>query len=363
MGSNGASVVAFRTYYRSRHGGTWKTEKARQDDVGACRAKAVGNWKMEKAPREGVALALQVLQMCRGVRDVDIGFAPPFTGLDTLKPFVAADFVRQRFDMGGNVALFAQDVFYEEQGAFTGEISGKMLQDVGVDGVIIGHSDRRNRLGDFFGFGASVEKRLSPERLAFALQREQAKPEADAQVVAALRHFAQNDQADHLAGLGRFLAEDLSSRAGESDRVIHRKVDVTLKRGLLGILCFGENLEAREAGDTNRVIQQQLRGLAKLPKGLLKFLWLAYEPVWAIGTGQTASVEQIGQAHDYARDILLESFGEEVAASVPILYGGSVKPANMNEIMMTPGVDGALVGGASLKAEDFAGIVRFGLPE
>ncbi len=191
---------------------------------------------------------------------------------------------------GTNVTLAAQNVFYEEKGAYTGEIAPNMLTDLGCVYVIIGHSERR-------------------------------------------QYF------------------------GETDETVNKRIKLALNNGLRVIFCIGETLEEREAGKTNDVLATQLGGgLKDLP---LEQIVMAYEPVWAIGTGVTATTEQAQDAHAFIRDKLKKLYGEEKASAVRILYGGSVKPENVDELMACPDVDGALVGGASLKPESFAKLVNF----
>jgi len=192
---------------------------------------------------------------------------------------------------GTDVTLSAQDVFWEVQGAFTGQISAPMLADVGCKYGIVGHSERRQ----FFG---------------------------------------------------------------ETDETVNKKVGALLKAGILPIVCVGEMLAEREAGKTLEVVSRQVRGgLAGFPSNVVAQLTIAYEPVWAIGTGKTATTAQAQEVHAAIRKLLRELAGD-AADQVRIQYGGSVKPDNAAELMSQPDVDGALVGGASLKAEDFTAIVK-----
>jgi len=220
------------------------------------------------------------LPLVVGVQDTEIVIAPPFTSLP-----VAAELLKE-----SNVKLAGQDVFYEESGAYTGEISPLMLKDVGCTHVIIGHSERR-------------------------------------------QYF------------------------GETDEVVNRKTKAAMGAGLTVIFCIGETLEERESGNTFSVLKRQiaegLRGITAT--GLV----IAYEPVWAIGTGKTASPEQAQEAHEFIRSELSHLYGDE-AGTIRILYGGSVKPDNIASLMSKDDVDGALVGGASLKADSFAAIVKYG---
>ncbi|HZT79401.1 MAG TPA: triose-phosphate isomerase [Gemmataceae bacterium] len=242
-----------------------------------------GNWKMYTTAAKARELAAAVAQ---GVPDdrVTVAVCPPF-------PYLAAvaDVLR-----GSRVALGAQNLYPEKEGAFTGEVSPAMLADVGCKYVILGHSERRR------------------------------KPE-----------FA------------------------ESDAFINRKLRAALAAGLLPILCLGETIEEREAGRTEQVLDAQLTGsLAGLDAAGLAKVVLAYEPVWAIGTGRNATPQQAEEAHAFLRRRVREQFGEPAAAGLVIQYGGSVKPDNAAALMGQPDVDGALVGGASLQAESFLAIVR-----
>lgn len=194
---------------------------------------------------------------------------------------------------GTNIRLGAQNMYYEDKGAFTGEVSPLFLKEVGVTYVILGHSERRHIFG-------------------------------------------------------------------EKDELINNKVKAALKHDLSPILCVGETLNEREEGITHNVIENQIQGsLAGLQRGNLENLVIAYEPVWAIGTGKTATKEDANEVIGYIRRLLLKNFGEEVGNETRILYGGSVKPSNIKELMEMEQIDGALVGGASLKAEDFAKIANY----
>ncbi len=243
-----------------------------------------GNWKMHKTISETLAYIEAFKPLVAGVTDRDIMLAPPFTALDAA----------QRALEGSSILLGAQNCHWEDQGAFTGEISPRMLADIGVTHVIIGHSERR--------------------------------------------HIFR-----------------------ETDEMIRQKIEAALKHELKPILCIGETLEEREAGKTFAVLERQLKeGLKGLSAGDLKDLVVAYEPVWAIGTGKTATPEQAQEAHAFCRRLLAEMFGKEFAENIRILYGGSVKPENVVGLMARPDIDGALVGGASLKPDVFARIVCFG---
>ncbi|GAB4418777.1 MAG: triose-phosphate isomerase [Thermodesulfovibrionales bacterium] len=234
---------------------------------------------MNKTVSEARGFIDAFLPSVMDVDDADIVIAPPFTSL-----YAVAEMLR-----GTKVKLSAQDVFYEEKGAFTGEVSPIMLRDVGCEYVIVGHSERR-------------------------------------------RYFK------------------------ETDEIVNRKIRVSLKNGLGVIFCIGESLSEREAGKTYDVLKRQLEiGLKDVDaQGLV----VAYEPVWAIGTGRTATPDQAQDAHRFIRGKLREVYGS-YADSVRILYGGSVTPENIDALMACPDVDGALVGGASLMPDSFERIVKF----
>ncbi len=240
-----------------------------------------GNWKMHKTVAEATALVKALADGLAGDARVQVAVAPTFTSLGAA---VAAA-------KGSPVEVAAQDVHWEVQGAFTGEISAPMLADVGVQHGIVGHSERRQ----FFG---------------------------------------------------------------ETDETVRKKVGALLAAGVKPIVCVGELLAEREAGKTMEVVGRQVRGgLAGLTGEQLARVTVAYEPVWAIGTGKTATTAQAQEVHAAIRAILRE-LGGAVADVIRIQYGGSVKPDNAAELMSQPDVDGALVGGASLKAGDFLAIVK-----
>jgi triosephosphate isomerase len=238
------------------------------------------NWKMHMTVAETGAFLEAFAPQVKGVSDAEIVIAPPYTALQA-----AGERMR-----GTNVQLSAQNVFYEEKGAFTGEIAPSMLTELGCVYAIVGHSERR-------------------------------------------QYF------------------------GETDDTVNRRIKLALTHGLKVIFCIGETLEQREAGKTNDVLAGQLEG--GLRDVAIEQIIVAYEPVWAIGTGKTATTEQAQDAHAFIRGKLQKLFGEEKAQAVRILYGGSVKPENVDELMACPDVDGALVGGASLKPDSFARLVNF----
>jgi len=240
-----------------------------------------GNWKMNLDRAAAVALAEGVAKGAEGVEGADLAVCPPFVYLGAVAKAVA----------GSKVALGAQNMYHQPEGAFTGEISAAMLADLGCRYVILGHSERRHVLG-------------------------------------------------------------------ETDQEINQKVHAALAAGLTPIVCVGELLSEREAGQTFEVIRTQFDGsLAGLSAGQMLELVIAYEPVWAIGTGKVATPDQAEEVHLDLRKIMEERYNGEVAQSVRIQYGGSVKPDNAAELLSQPDIDGALVGGASLKVEQFLGIV------
>jgi triosephosphate isomerase len=239
-----------------------------------------GNWKMNKTPTEAQALAAGVAEAVRGLTQVDVAVAPPYVALDRVAQTLGDSGVR----------LAAQDVHWEDDGAFTGEVSARMLDDLCVTVVLVGHSERRTLFG-------------------------------------------------------------------ETDESCRRKVDKVRAQGMTALLCVGETLEEREAEQTLDVVGRQLeQGLAGVDSDQPERLVIAYEPVWAIGTGRTATPAQAQEVHAFIRE-RLGRFGG-AAADLRILYGGSVKPGNAAELFAQADIDGGLIGGASLKVEDFAAIVR-----
>ena len=241
-----------------------------------------GNWKMNTDHAAAVALAEGVAKGSGDVENADLLVCPPSIYLES---------VGKALD-GSPVALGAQNMYAQPNGAFTGEISAAMLTDVGAEYVILGHSERRNIMG-------------------------------------------------------------------ETNAMVNEKTLAALEAGLVPIVCVGELLEEREGGKTGEVIAEQFAGsLASLMADQVTKIVIAYEPVWAIGTGKVATPEQAEEVHADLRRLLKESYNDEIADKVRILYGGSVKPSNAAELMSQPNVDGALVGGASLKPEDFLGIAK-----
>ncbi len=241
------------------------------------------NWKMHKTPRETGEFFAALKPLVEDSDHCEIVVCPSFTGLAAAVEAAA----------GSAIGVGAQNLYWEKQGAFTGEIAPGMLSAAGCRYAIIGHSERRQ----FFG---------------------------------------------------------------ETDETVSRKITAALETELIPIVCAGELLDEREAGQTEAVLKKQLNGaFSALTAGQFSPIIIAYEPVWAIGTGKTATPEMAAQAHRFLRGLVGELFGPESAQQVRILYGGSVKPANVKGLMAQPDIDGALVGGASLEPDSFAAIVNF----
>ena len=235
-----------------------------------------GNWKMYKNVDEAEQFAYQVADKMPSVEKVDSVICAPFISLKSL--------VKRQ---GDNLKIGAQNMHFEEQGAFTGEIAPSMLTNIGVTYVIIGHSERR-------------------------------------------------------------------AMFNETDETCNKKLHAAYKHGLVPILCVGEALEHREGGKTEAVIKEQIvKDLEGLTADQVKELVIAYEPIWAIGTGKTATAEMADETCGYIRSLVKELYSEEVGEAIRIQYGGSVKLNNIDELMAQPNIDGALIGGASLVAEDF----------
>jgi triosephosphate isomerase len=244
-----------------------------------------GNWKLFKTVREAADLVTRLIPEVKMNRDVEIIVAPVFTSLTSVNQAIA----------GSNIMLAGQDCFWEDEGAFTGEVSPKMLLDAGCSHVIIGHSERR-------------------------------------------QYF------------------------GETDGTVNRKIKAALTSGLTVLFCIGETLAERDAGKTFDVLKRQVSGgLSGIAEDQMKNIIIAYEPVWAIGTGKTATDEQAQEAHAFIRSLVDELFNRTTSDNIRILYGGSVKPENIKGLMTQPDIDGALVGGASLKPESFSAIVNFSM--
>ncbi len=241
-----------------------------------------GNWKMHLTPEQSAALATEIAEGLKAnPADHEVVVCPTFVGLDRVATAVA----------GTALQVGAQDMHWENQGAFTGKVSGDMLASLGVRYVILGHSEQR-----------------------------------------AYFH--------------------------ETDETVNRKVRKALSDGLVPIVCVGETLEEREGGTTEKVVETQVRGAyVGLSAEEAGKTVIAYEPVWAIGTGRTATSAQAQEVHKFIRGLLANLFGREVAEAVRIQYGGSMKPENAAELLAQPDVDGGLIGGASLKAASFLGII------
>ena len=239
-----------------------------------------GNWKMNKTIAEAEAFIAALLPRVGAIDEVDIAICPPYTALQAM-----VDSAR-----GSSVQVFAQSMHEADAGAYTGELSAPMLAEIDVQGVVLGHSERRELFG-------------------------------------------------------------------ETDRALALKVPAALEAGLLPILCVGETEDERERGDTERKLRHQVQeGLEKVPVERLGEVIVAYEPIWAIGSGRSATPEQAQEAVAFVR-ALVEGIDKDAGQAVRILYGGSLKPENAEELLGLPDVDGALVGGASLDAAGFAQIV------
>jgi triosephosphate isomerase len=240
-----------------------------------------GNWKMFKTVHETIVFTKELRSVLKDVTGVEIVVAPPFTSV-----YAAAEALRN-----SNIAVAAQDVYWEREGAFTGEVAAPMIKDAGAEFVIIGHSERRRLFG-------------------------------------------------------------------ETDAMVNRKVIAAIAAELTPIVCVGETLEERERNETLQVLDRQLKnGLDRVTGAQVADLVVAYEPVWAIGTGRNATAAQAEEAHQHIRQRLKQWFGGDAAAACHVIYGGSVKPDNIAQLIAEPDVDGALVGGASLEIGSFADIV------
>lgn len=242
-----------------------------------------GNWKMFKTVSEAVETASSLVKQASGISDTEIMIAPSFTSL-----FPVSGVIK-----GSNISLGSQNIFWEKEGAFTGEISPDMLLSCGCSHTIIGHSERRQ----FFG---------------------------------------------------------------ETDETVNKRISTAVSNNLIPIFCIGETENERDEEKTINVLDKQVKdGLKGLGIDAVKNLVIAYEPVWAIGTGKTATPDQVQEVHSYLRSLIDTIYGNELAKSIRILYGGSVKPSNVADLMSLDDVDGALVGGASLNPETFSEIIRF----
>ncbi len=240
-----------------------------------------GNWKMYKTPSESTEFVEQLIKNLKNYQDRDILICPPFTSLYPVSQIIK----------NSSIKLGAQNVYFENEGAYTGEISPTMLKDIGVEYVICGHSERRNIFG-------------------------------------------------------------------ETDEIINKKIKKVSENGMHPILCVGEKLEEREKGYTFNVVENQIKNCLNNFKDIEKLI-IAYEPVWAIGTGKTALPEQAEEVHIFIREVIGKFYNKEIAENLIILYGGSVKPENIDQLMKEKNIDGVLVGGACLKIDSFLRIIDY----
>jgi len=256
-----------------------------------------GNWKMNKTVGEAIAFVDEFRGLVAGVAGVDIALCPAFIALEATVKATA----------GTNIAVGAQGMFWKESGAYTGEVSPSMVKDVGCKYVIIGHSERRGRFGV---------------------------PEAG-------------------------MTEDLLKVFGDTDASVNVKSSAALQHDLTPIICVGETLDERQAGNADAVVQSQVRAaLAGFTADQVPGVVLAYEPVWAIGTGETCESNEANRVCGLIRQTIAAVAGPSVADTVRVQYGGSVKPDNIEELIGKSDIDGALVGGASLKPDSFAALVK-----
>lgn len=241
-----------------------------------------GNWKMYKNIPQAIELANSLKRELYDVVSVDIVFCPVFTALSSVGEVIG----------DSNISLGAQDVYWQDEGAFTGEVSSPMLKDAGCGFVIIGHSERRQY---FF----------------------------------------------------------------ETNETVNKKIKAVITTGLNPIVCVGETLNQREENKTLQVVKEQIeQGLKDITPQQAENLVVAYEPIWAIGTGKNATAAEAEEVQKYIRNLLSQMYNNAVAEKIRIQYGGSVKPGNIEELIRQPNIDGALVGGASLKADSFSQIVK-----
>ncbi len=241
-----------------------------------------GNWKLNNTEKEAVALVTALRNVFIDLTELDIVVCPVFTAIPVVHDVL----------FESNIAVGAQDLYWEDSGAFTGEVSAPLLKELGVKYVIVGHSERRQLFG-------------------------------------------------------------------ETNQTVNKKICAALRYGLTPIVCVGEVLQEREGNKTFDTIETQCKeSLAGLTAEEIKKIIIAYEPVWAIGTGKTATPQQAQEVHQFIRRWLVKMYQDKVAMTIRIQYGGSVKPENIAELMAQPDIDGALVGGASLKADTFIQIVR-----
>ena len=248
------------------------------------KALIAANWKMNKGIKEAVSFVRDFKKLAKHAKNIDIAICPPFTLLFELNELLK----------NSGIKLGAQNMHFDEKGAYTGEISPLMLKDAGCEYVILGHSERR-------------------------------------------QHFK------------------------ETDDLINKKVKSALKNKLKPILCIGETLEQRESNETMRIIESQFKNcLNNVDEKEMKNVIVAYEPVWAIGTGKNATPKQAEEVHKFIRSLLLKNYNKKISDNVRIIYGGSVKPENIKDLMKMKNINGALVGGASLDPKSFAQICNFG---
>ena len=243
-----------------------------------------GNWKMFNNLNQSITLISEIKQELANIdTNCEVVICPPFTSLETASTLTK----------DSPIAIGSQNMYFEESGAYTGEISADMLLSVGCEYVILGHSERR-----------TIFK--------------------------------------------------------ETDELINKKVKKAIAKGLKPIFCIGETLQEREENRTEKVIEVQVKaGLNSVTAEEFKNVVIAYEPVWAIGTGKTATPDQAQEVHKFIRNLLVELYGNDIANNTVIQYGGSVKPENASDLMSMPDIDGALVGGASLTAASFLGIIKY----
>ena len=242
------------------------------------------NWKMNKTLPEAIELASELVKRIGNAKEVEVAIAPNFTVLYEVSKIIKNSVIK----------LAAQDIFWEEKGAYTGESSAKMIKEAGAEMVIIGHSERRKYFGD-------------------------------------------------------------------TDENINKKLKTALKEGLKPIFCVGEKLEEREQGKEKSVVEKQVKnGISGIEEDSIKNIVIAYEPVWAIGTGKTATPEQAQEMHLFIRELTKNFFNNNIANNLKILYGGSVTPENTVSLLTQPDIDGALVGGASLNPDSFESITKGG---
>jgi len=242
-----------------------------------------GNWKMNKTITESISLVKELVDFVKGYQETEIVICPPYTSLWVTKELI----------QDTNILLGAQNMYFQDEGAYTGEISASMLQNIGCHYVIVGHSERR----EYFH---------------------------------------------------------------ESSQEVAWKVQQALSFGIKPIICVGEKLEERESGSAREVVKKEIEAIFEVLKAQdAPGVVFAYEPIWAIGTGKSATSKDANDMIQYIRNILKEKYNEKIAEQIRILYGGSVKPENIKELMAESDVDGALVGGASLKALTFSQLVKF----